>query len=664
VVTTTVDYESGLVEHADDGRALVTSVARRRSRSRRRVLAGGDGLGVPTDPTLRRLLRVAIYIRISTDEENQPWSLGAQHDRLVKFIETQEGWELAQVYPDECSGATTERPQLQRALRDARAGRFDVLLVYRVDRLARSLASFVDILKELKGAGVSFRSATEPFDTSTAVGTMMLQMLAIFAEYERATIIDRITSGMERKAAAGGWNGGGTPFGYKRIGQRSEVRLEPCDEEAVIVRMIFRLYADHKLGSTTIADRLNDAGHRTRKGRLWTAMGVIRILCSRAYIGELYWRGKYHASRHEPLVTAEVFEAAQALLRERGEDLAARAANKADYLLSRTVVCARCGHHYVGLSGRGKGGGKFRYYICGGRRKRKRECDAPHLPAPRLEEAIVAALNETFTRPDFLETAFAAAQAEATSEQPRHDEELAQVETELSNVEKNIAHYQRAFEAGTMPDDVCGPRVRELGDQAAELRRHRDELRYAAEEAPPNPYAGVDLDAVRAAFQSIVEPGDDGADDGPARAALLRWFVHEVRVESAEAIYPRFRVLAPMRPTAPDAAAGPAPDVTAPTGGPQRPTGAATALGAPGGHARGVTATHTPGVGGSYAVTFGGGAGYRTRVRSRVPRDLYERSPGIDLTGVTPWDQASLAASLGGCPARRRGATGRRGRWY
>jgi site-specific DNA recombinase len=160
-------------------------------------------------------LRVAIYIRISTDEEHQPFSLEAQIAKLSAYVTSQPGWELVgKPYRDEASGATLERPALQKALAAARAGRFDVLLVYQVDRLARSLRGLVHILDELDQAGVVFRSATEPFDTSTPAGRMLVQMLGVFAQFERDMIIDRVINGMERKAAKGQWCGGYRPYGY------------------------------------------------------------------------------------------------------------------------------------------------------------------------------------------------------------------------------------------------------------------------------------------------------------------------------------------------------------------------------------------------------------------------------------------------------------------
>jgi site-specific DNA recombinase len=115
-------------------------------------------------------VRVATYTRISTDEDHQPYSLEAQADRLGSYIASQDGWELTRRFTDQASGATTDRPELQRALVEARAKRFDLLLVYRVDRFARSVRGLAQLLEDLDLAGVAFRSATEPFDTTTPAG--------------------------------------------------------------------------------------------------------------------------------------------------------------------------------------------------------------------------------------------------------------------------------------------------------------------------------------------------------------------------------------------------------------------------------------------------------------------------------------------------------------
>jgi site-specific DNA recombinase len=148
-------------------------------------------------------MRIATYLRISTDEERQPFSLEAQADRLGAYVAAQLGWRLVLSYEDRMSGKQLNRPGLARALADARAGRFDLLPVFKVDRLARSVSGLAQVLEALDTAGVAFRSASEPFDTSTPAGRMMVQMLGVFAEFERELIVERTRWGWPRRRQRG-----------------------------------------------------------------------------------------------------------------------------------------------------------------------------------------------------------------------------------------------------------------------------------------------------------------------------------------------------------------------------------------------------------------------------------------------------------------------------
>jgi site-specific DNA recombinase len=210
-------------------------------------------------------VRIATYTRISTDEAHQPYSLEAQATRLAAYVDSQEGWRIMRRFTDQASGASLERPGLERALKEADAKRFDLLLVYRVDRLSRSVRGLAHVLEQLDQAGVLFRSATEPFDTSSSAGRMMVQMLGVFAEFERATIVERVIAGMERKAARGEWNGGAVPFGYRLDAERKFLEPEPV--EAAVVDEIFERYVERLHGAQAIARWLSERGYRTKQGK-------------------------------------------------------------------------------------------------------------------------------------------------------------------------------------------------------------------------------------------------------------------------------------------------------------------------------------------------------------------------------------------------------------
>src|SRR6266511_2844991 len=175
-------------------------------------------------------MKIATYTRISTDEDRQPFSLGAQAERLEAYARSQDGWRIERRFTDQASGATLDRPQLRRALAEAETGVYELLLVYRVDRLSRNVRQLAQIAEDLDRVDVALRSATEPFDTSSAAGKMMLQMLGVFAEFERTTIVERITAGMERAASQGRWVVGTTPFGYVRDRERKEIGRASCWE--------------------------------------------------------------------------------------------------------------------------------------------------------------------------------------------------------------------------------------------------------------------------------------------------------------------------------------------------------------------------------------------------------------------------------------------------
>lgn len=298
------------------------------------------------------MTRVCLYTRISTDEENQPTSLHTQRERLEAFCAAQEDWRIVAHHEDRSTGAKLDRAGLQAALGLAGDGRIDLLLVYRVDRLSRKVRQLAQLAEELDGLGVILRSATEPFDTGSAAGRMMLQMLAVFAEFEHATIVDRVTAGIERRAKEGKWATGRLPFGYRRDQQKLVVRDE---RTAPTVTRIFDLYTRGQLGTAAIARRLTDE-HAPAPAAGWQPAVVQWVLENEAYLGRVIWRGQSLPGLHEPLIDEVTFRRAQRLLRERGEDAALRRSNPGDYLLSGLIRCGRCCRAYVGMSARGNGG--------------------------------------------------------------------------------------------------------------------------------------------------------------------------------------------------------------------------------------------------------------------------------------------------------------------
>src|SRR5215210_5305409 len=180
--------------------------------------------------------RVALCLRVSSEEQRERETIEIQDEFLTRYCRLY-GLDVAGIYKDDGVSGTVplqERPEGRRLLEDARAGRFDAVLVYKLDRLGRSLLVIVDAHDRLQAAGVALKSATEPIDTSTPSGRLIFQMLASFAEYERGTIRERTQAGLHR-AARNGKHMGPIPFGY-RASSPKDGRLEVVEEEAEIVR--------------------------------------------------------------------------------------------------------------------------------------------------------------------------------------------------------------------------------------------------------------------------------------------------------------------------------------------------------------------------------------------------------------------------------------------
>ncbi len=492
-------------------------------------------------PFVTGSMRVATYTRISTDEEHQPFSLEAQAQRLGSYIESQDSWQLAHRFTDQMSGSTLERPGLEAALALARAKRYDMLLVYRVDRLSRSVRGLAQVLEELDHAGVSFRSATEPFDTGTAAGRMMVQMLGVFAEFERATLIDRVIAGMERKAARGEWLGGQAPYGYRL--NRETALLEPNETEAPVARLIFDLYTKKRLGARGVANYLSNHGYRSRPGQLWSHVSVLNVLRNPAYVGKIAFRDVQYDAPHAALIEPDVFAKAQRLLRQRGEDASTRRSNTTEFLLSGLVVCAACGRRYVGTAAHGRNT-RYRYYTCFSRNRHgKQGCRSDVLRADLLDQAVLESLLATYADTEVVSAAIERWRSRAAEQEPDSASQERRLQAEISGTQSAVERYYLAFENGRLTESRFGSRVDALERRLTQLRAKLHELRESTTtiEAPSK-------EAVRSAEEAVRDAILHGTPG--QRKAVLKELIVEVRVESRNSIIPTFRLPAtPVRVT-------------------------------------------------------------------------------------------------------------------
>src|SRR5689334_16767879 len=270
-------------------------------------------------------VRCAIYTRKSTEEglEQDFNSLDAQYEACAAYILSQvgEGWTQVKSRYDDggFSGGSMQRPALQRLLEDVRAGKVDVIVVYKVDRLTRSLSDFAKIVEVLDARGASFVSVTQAFNTTTSMGRLTLNVLLSFAQFEREVIGERIRDKIAASKRKGMWMGGVPPLGY-RVQDR---KLVIIDSEAELVRSIFRRYAE--LGSVRLVKQELDA--RGVKSKSWTSASgrpigdkpfsrgaLYLMLQNRTYLGEIVHKGQSHPGDHAPLIDQPLWDAVHSQL--------------------------------------------------------------------------------------------------------------------------------------------------------------------------------------------------------------------------------------------------------------------------------------------------------------------------------------------------------------
>jgi site-specific DNA recombinase len=350
-----------------------------------------------------KLARCAIYTRKSTEYnlELAFTSLDAQREACEAYIKSQahEGWRrIPGRYDDGAfSGASLDRPALQQLLADVRADKIDIVLVYKVDRLTRSLADFAKLIELFDAHGVSFVSVTQSFNTRSSMGRLTLNVLLSFAQFERELIGERVRDKIAASKRKGLWVGGPVPLGYAAVDKKIIV----VAAEAAAVRTIFERYLE--LGSVrALAEDLDRRGIRSKPRRLSNGRTVggrhfgvgalAYLLKNRFYIGEVVYRGEVHCGEHEPIVDSALFEAVQA-------KLAAQAvARRCRLRGSPAILTGRLFDHRgnrMSPTHANKGGVRYRYYASQAVLQRKPLAAGAigRVPAAEIEVLISAAVR-------------------------------------------------------------------------------------------------------------------------------------------------------------------------------------------------------------------------------------------------------------------------------
>jgi DNA invertase Pin-like site-specific DNA recombinase len=361
---------------------------------------------------LIRKLRCAVYTRKSTEEglDKEFNSLQAQREACEAYIASQrsEGWALVRDAYDDggFSGGTLERPGLQQLLADIEEGLVDVFVVYKIDRLSRSLMDFSKLVEVFDRAGVTFVSVTQSFNTTTSMGRLTLNILLSFAQFEREVIAERVRDKIRASRQKGMWMGGSVPLGYV-VQNRKLVVHEP---DAAVVRSMFERFL--RVGSATVlAQELRAEGLLTTKGRPIDKGYLYKCLSNRTYLGLAIHKGIAYPGEHAAIIYQDLWDKVHAILAENGRARSANTRTQTPALL-KGLIFGPTGAAMSPTHTR-KGNRLYRYYVSQDVLQNGRDaCPIGRVPAAEIEGAVIDQLRGVFRQPEIVVSTWRAAQAE------------------------------------------------------------------------------------------------------------------------------------------------------------------------------------------------------------------------------------------------------------
>jgi DNA invertase Pin-like site-specific DNA recombinase len=358
--------------------------------------APGSVLQIP------RRLRCAIYTRKSSEEglDMEFNSLDAQREACEAYIASQrsEGWAaIREPYDDGgVSGGTLERPALQRLLTDVEAGLIDVIVVYKIDRLSRSLMDFAKLVEVFDRNQVTFVSVTQSFNTTTSMGRLTLNILLSFAQFEREVIGERIRDKVAASRKRGMWMGGYVPLGY----DVRDRKLIINEAEAATVRMIFKRFV--AIGSATkLAKALVAEGVCTKSGRPVDKGYIYRLLNSRVYLGEATHKGASYPGEHAPIIDRSLWDKVHSIMETSPRLRAANARARTPALL-KGLIFTETGCAMTPAFTK-KGTRQYRYYVSMDVIRNRPLAESPgplRLSAPMVEDAVIGEIHRMIRAPE------------------------------------------------------------------------------------------------------------------------------------------------------------------------------------------------------------------------------------------------------------------------
>lgn len=409
-------------------------------------------------------MKVAIYVRVSTQEQaKEGFSIPAQLESLRAFCKSQR-WDIAEEYiEDGKSAKDLERPKMKKMMKDIKRNKIDLVLVYRLDRLTRSVSDLYQLLNYFEEYNVRFRSATEVYDTTTAMGRLFLTLVAALAQWERENLAERVKFGIHQMIEEGKRPGGHSPYGYS-FGKNFECEI--LEEEAKWVKRIYEWYVEG-FGYRKIADRLNELNIKPRIANKWNQNTIHGMLRNDIYLGVYRWGEKVVHNNHPAIISNSLFIKVQKKLKNNHRNIE----RKGKFPLTGILYCGHCNESMSGIFDKRDNKTYYRCFGC------NRSTDSKRIIDITLDEIEKLITSKEY----FLKQVDINYQPSVIN--------VDEVTKKLNKIEQQKEKWYGLFldEDNPIPKDTLYSKINELNEQEEELKAILQEAEIK-EEFPEEKY--------------------------------------------------------------------------------------------------------------------------------------------------------------------------------
>lgn len=460
--------------------------------------------------------RVVLYVRVSTEEQaEEGYSINGQIKVLEEYCERNK-YQIINTYKDEgFSGKSLDRPSLKELLKDCESKQFDMVMVWRINRLSRKQLDFLTVVEHLEKNNISLFSFNENIDASTPAGKAMFQMMGSFAELERNMILENVKMGMTQRAKEGKWNGGSV-LGYSS----KDKKLVINESEATLVKHIFDLYISGK-GFKTIANQLNHEGYKTKRNANFSTNSIRTIITNPLYAGYIRfnqvenWSEKRRKGKneniiivkgeHKPIISKEVWEKTQKIFQQKSHKPAKTFTGH--FPLTTLLRCPICGQGMIGhkLKKNKNGTEYLRYYQCGNfHYKGSAVCKANLLRADEVEKFVFNRIEEIATKPTILKSIVGKVNEKIGVLKEPIQARLNYILEQYNQIEKNINKYLSIIEKTSNPPEPILDRLTSLDAEKKALLEQKEQLEYELNKPTIKEISYEELQSVLSTFSKFL----------------------------------------------------------------------------------------------------------------------------------------------------------------